>query len=131
MVKWKKGGAGLEVWLDDRHSVSVRRRIHDGLWLWWCDDMREDDSTANGYASTKAQAQACAIAVATALGWLKAEARPERVMVEEWWEVRKESEVVPGFRSSLRFKSASDAKAHLAGSSFRGGRIVHVRRYKR
>lgn len=70
-MKWKKEGGGFEVWLDEHRRISIRR-VDDRFWLWWCDDMRDDRyCTATGYAHTKAEVQRRAVAVATAIGWVK------------------------------------------------------------
>lgn len=127
MVKWKKEGNGFGAYHAGWQVLFVIYAGDDGWW-WHVAESDTADNAAEGYAPTKAQAQACAVAVATALGWIKDEAKPKRVLVQEWWEVRRGSEVVPGFS---RFLSALGAKAHRDRLGPRGCRIVHVRRYKR
>lgn len=103
--------------------------VHKGPGVWWWSASSGAVESACGQSETREQAKACAEAVAVAMGWAKAETKPERELVDEWWEVQKDSDSIPAFRSSLGFQSAARARGHrkIAGGV---GSIVHVRRYR-
>lgn len=72
-MKWKKEGPGWGVDLEKGCYLLVRHSdfTEERTWLWWWAVGDEADNIANGYARTKAEAQRCAVAVATAIGWVK------------------------------------------------------------
>lgn len=122
MVKWSGGAASQWAGLSAFKTLDV---VNKGPNAWWWSACSDAIESACGQAETEEQAKACAIAVATALGWVKAEAKPERVMVGEWWEVH--MSFPPGHVVRESLAEAQRTKRQTPGFD----RIVHVRRYKR
>lgn len=69
-MKWKKEESGWGVRLNDNQVVYVEKNTHTE-WVWFAVDEAKRSHEAEGRAPTKTEAQRCAVAVATALGWVK------------------------------------------------------------
>lgn len=69
-MKWKADNcAGLAWRLNQDRTLYVEK--HDADWVWFVVDEAKRQHEAEGYARNKAEAQRCAVAVATAMGWVK------------------------------------------------------------
>lgn len=128
MVKWSKRDAVLP-----GGQVLFVRPSFGALWWWRVVESDASDNMAEGYAQTKEEAKACAIAVATALGWLKVEEKPERVLVDEWWEVQTRTRGMgPWLPASFTVSSSlTDARVIKSQRGCKFDRIVRVRRCKK
>lgn len=129
-MKWNKEGGGWGARLNDNQVVYVEKNTHTE-WVWFAVDEAKRSHEAEGYASTKTEAQRCAAAVATALGWVNAEAKPERELVAEWWEVQSRILGMGPWFSVRNGRCVSKTTAMAVKDQCGRGeyRIVHVRRY--
>lgn len=71
----EEGRSRVGVDLEEARYMFVKHSdfTEERTWLWWwaVGDVDVVENIASGYARTKAEAQRCAVAVATAMGWVK------------------------------------------------------------